>query len=151
MKCPFCGHLDTNVLESRTSENGDVFRRRRECAKCRKRFTTYERVEKPSLFVIKKDGRREPFSREKLTTGIIKACQKRPVGIDEIGVLVEEIERELLKKDSVEIPSRVIGSLVMKKLKRLDKVAFVRFASVYREFADVGDFEKEVKRLGKKR
>lgn len=150
MRCPFCAHLDTNVLESRTSENGDVFRRRRECSKCKKRFTTYERVEKPSLFVIKKDGRREPFSREKLSAGILKACQKRPVGIDQIGALVEEIERELLKKEKVEIPSRVIGNLVMRKLKKLDKVAYVRFASVYREFADLKDFEKEVKNLGKK-
>jgi len=147
MKCPFCGHQETAVLESRTSENGDVFRRRRECAKCKKRFTTYERVEKPSLFVIKKDGRREPFSREKLSAGIIKACQKRPVGIDQIGALVNGIERELLKKDSVEIPSKVIGNLVMKKLKKLDKVAFVRFASIYREFQDVSDFDKAVKGL----
>lgn len=101
--------------------------------------------------MIKKDGRREPFSREKLGSGIIKACQKRPVGIGEIAALVDEIERELLKKEKVEVPSKVIGNLVMKNLKKLDQVAYVRFASVYREFADVTDFEKEVKRLGKKR
>lgn len=147
MKCPFCGHLDTSVLESRPSENGGAFRRRRECEKCKKRFTTYERFEKPGLFVIKKDGRREAFSREKLIQGVIKACQKRPVGIDQIGALVDGIERELLKRDSVEIPSRVIGNLVMKKLKKLDKVAFVRFASVYREFQDLSDFGKTVKGL----
>lgn len=146
MKCPFCGHSETAVLESRISEDGNSFRRRRECEKCKKRFTTYERVEGPSLLVIKKDGRRESFDREKLKRGILKACEKRPVSLDLIEEVVGEVERELLRKDTVEIPSKVIGSAVLKRLKKIDKVAWLRFASVYLEFADLADFEKAIEK-----
>jgi len=149
MKCPFCGFDQTIVLESRSCQEGNVFRRRRKCVKCKKRFTTYERLEKPSLFVIKKDGRREPFDRKKLTTGILKACQKRPISIEKIEALTNSIEQALLKRQSTEISSKLIGSLVMRKLKALDKIAYVRFASVYREFADLSDFEKELKKVKK--
>lgn len=146
MKCPFCGHTETAVLESRVSEDGDSFRRRRECEKCQKRFTTYERAEGPSLLVIKKDGRRESFDREKIKRGILKACEKRPVSLDLIEEVVEEIERELLRKDTVEIFSRVIGNTTLRKLKKIDKVAWLRFASVYLEFADLADFEKAIEK-----
>ncbi len=112
MKCPFCGHGETAVLESRISEDGNTFRRRRECEKCKKRFTTYERVEGPSLLVIKKGGRRESFDREKVKRGILKACEKRPVSLDLIEEIVDEVERELLRKDTVEIPSKVIGNAI---------------------------------------
>lgn len=146
MKCPFCGHSQTAVLESRISEDGNSFRRRRECEKCQKRFTTYERVEGPNLLVIKKDGRRETFDREKIKKGILKACEKRPVSFEAIEGIVEEVEQELLKKDTVEIPSKTIGNLVLRKLKKFDKVAWLRFASVYLEFADLADFEKAIER-----
>ncbi len=145
MKCPFCGHLETAVLESR-AQDGDAFKRRRECERCKKRFTTYERVEGPSLLVIKKDGRRESFDREKIKRGILKACEKRPVSLDLIEEVVEEIERELLRKDTVEISSRVIGNTTLRKLKKIDKVAWLRFASVYLEFADLADFEKAIEK-----
>lgn len=146
MKCPFCGHDETAVLESRISEDGNSFRRRRECEKCQKRFTTYERVEGPNLLVIKKDGRRESFDREKIKRGILKACEKRPVPLSAIEEIVDEVERELLRKDTVEIPSRVIGNTVLRKLKKLDKVAWLRFASVYLEFTDLSDFEKAIEK-----
>ena len=146
MKCPFCGHAETAVLESRVSEDGDSFRRRRECEKCQKRFTTYERTEGPSLLVIKKDGRRESFDREKIKRGILKACEKRPVTLASIEAVVEEIERELLRKDGIEIPSKMIGNAVLRRLKRLDKIAWMRFASVYLEFADLSDFEKAIEK-----
>lgn len=146
MKCPFCGYAETAVLESRISEDGNSFRRRRECEKCQKRFTTYERAEGPSLLVIKKDGRRESFDREKIKRGILKSCEKRPVSIELIDEAVEEIERELLRKDTVEIPSRVIGNAVLRKLKKIDKVAWLRFASVYLEFSDLSDFEKAIEK-----
>lgn len=150
MKCPFCGHGQTAVLESRISDEGDSFRRRRECEKCKKRFTTYERIEGLNLVVVKKDGRREGFDREKLKRGLLKACEKRPVKTKKIEAIVEEIEGNLRGRDSVEIPSQVVGSLVMRKLKKLDKVAYIRFVSVYRSFADLDDFEKELKNLVKK-
>ncbi len=146
MKCPFCGHSQTAVLESRVPEENNAFRRRRECEKCGKRFTTYERVEGPALLVIKKDNRRESFDREKIKKGIFKACEKRRVPIEAITGTVEEIEQELLKKDMVEIPSKMIGNLVLRKLRKLDKVAWLRFASVYLEFADLGDFEKAIEK-----
>lgn len=142
MKCPFCGHSETSVLESRVPEDGEAFRRRRECQKCGKRFTTYERVEGPSLLVIKKDGRRESFDREKIKRGILRACEKRPVSLELIEEIVDEAERELLRKDTVEIPSKTIGNAVLKRLKKIDKVAWLRFASVYLEFSDLSDFEK---------
>lgn len=146
MKCPYCGSLETQVLESRISEDGNSFRRRRECQKCQKRFTTYERVER-TLLVVKKDGRRESFDREKIKTGIISACHKRPISAQMIESLVEEVEQELLKKDTTEISSRVIGNAVLKRLRKIDKVAWLRFASVYLEFEDLGDFETAINKL----
>jgi len=143
MKCPFCSHLETEVLESRISEDGSSFRRRRECEKCQKRFTTYERVER-TLLVVKKDGRRESFDREKIKKGLLLACHKRPVSAELIDNIVDEVEQELLRKDSAEIPSRTIGNAILKRLKRIDKVAWLRFASVYLEFENLIDFEKAI-------
>jgi transcriptional repressor NrdR len=151
MKCPFCFHKETKVSDKRETEDFDVIRRRRECLKCKKRFTTYERVEDLGLIVIKKDGRRESFDAEKLKRGILKACEKRPVAYEQIDEIVNKIEAELRKLKSKEIPSSVIGEKVILKLKKLDKIAYIRFASVYRSFADVTDFEKELKDLIKKR
>lgn len=146
MKCPFCGADDTKVTDSRDS---DVFetRRRRECEKCEKRFTTYERIEQNPLVVIKKDGRRESFSYEKLKGGMIKACQKRDVSVTKIEEAIREIENALRNEDKTEISSALIGEWVIKKLKRLDKVAYIRYASVYKDFEDVKDFEKEIKSI----
>lgn len=146
MKCPFCGYEETVVLESRISEDGNSFRRRRECAKCKKRFTTYERAER-TLLVIKKDGRRESFDREKIKKGILLACHKRPVSLDLIDNMVDEVEQELLRKDSAEISSKTIGNSVLKRLKKVDKVAWLRFASVYLEFSDLSDFEKAIEKI----
>ncbi len=147
MRCPYCNNLETGVLDSRDSEDLTTIRRRRECLKCQKRFTTYERVEMIDLVVIKKDGRREPFGRNKVLSGIIKACEKRLIPIDVIERIVDDIERDLRNRDSVEIESKLIGSLVMRKLKSIDKVAYIRFASVYRSFEDVEEFEKEAQLL----
>jgi transcriptional repressor NrdR len=150
MKCPFCSNLNTIVVDKRTNDNFDVNRRRRECTKCDKRFTTYERIEWSNPTVVKKDGRRESFDRNKILGGILKACEKRPISRDEIEKAVDDIEnkiRELYKK---EIPTKYIGELVMKKLKSMDKVAYIRFASVYREFTDINSFEKELKMLKKR-
>ncbi len=145
MKCPFCGHNASTVLETRETENG--IRRRRQCLKCGKRFTTYERIESSPLIVIKKSGEREQFDKEKLRRGILKACEKRPVSIEIINRIVDEIENELYGLGEQEIKSKKIGEKVMKKLKKIDKVAYIRFASVYREFKDIQDFEKELQRL----
>lgn len=145
MQCPFCQFLETKVLDSRDMET--FTRRRRECLKCEKRFTTYERMEVATLTIIKKDGRRESFDREKILKGILIACQKRPIERAKIDALVEDIEQELRKKDLSEIPSSMIGELIMKKLKDLDKIAYIRFASVYREFQDIVSFEQELKKL----
>ena len=145
MICPYCGHPETGVLESRDSE--DSTRRRRECEKCEKRFTTYERVEALDLVVTKKDGRREKFDRAKLRSGIEKACHKRPVSVEKIDALVAEVEMELRGMEETEIPSHKIGELVMEKLKKTDKVAYVRYASIYKEFKDAKEFAKEVERL----
>lgn len=148
MRCPYCGSEDLKVLDKRTSDEKSIWRRR-ECLKCGKRFTTYERVGSVDLIVIKKDGkRRERFDRSKLKSGILKACEKRPVTNEAIEKIVDEIEAELRGEDSIEIPSRKIGELVMKKLKKLDKVAYIRFASVYREFEDIESFQNELKKLG---
>lgn len=147
MKCPYCGSKDTEVVETRDSEDLETIRRRRACLKCEKRFTTYERVENVSLIVIKKDGRREQFSRDKLKNGIIRSCEKTKVSFDEIERIVTEVERELRGADSVEVESKKIGQLVATRLKKLDKVAYIRFSSVFKRFVDVEDFEKEVKRL----
>ena len=146
MHCPYCSHQETTVLESRVSEEGDSVRRRRECSKCKKRFTTYERVER-TLLVVKKDGRREGFDREKLKRGILRACHKRPVSVEMIEEVVDGVEQELLKKDSAEILSKTIGNAVLKRLKKIDKVAWLRFASVYLEFSDLKDFEKAIEKV----
>lgn len=147
MKCPYCGASDSKVMDKRETSDLISTRRRRECLKCNKRFTTYERVEIAELVVVKKDKAREPFDRIKLMKGILRACQKRPVKISQIEKIVDEIELELRKKDDIEITSEEIGELVMSKLKQLDKIAYVRFASVYREFTDVSQFKKELSTL----
>jgi len=146
MKCPFCGHIDSQVLESRLVEEGEAIRRRRECDKCEKRFTTFEKVRRTVLLVIKKDGSREPFDREKIKRGILRAIEKRPVSLDSVEKAVDEIEREMLRRESEEIPSKVIGSAVLRKLKKLDRVAWLRFASVYLEFENMDDFEKAMEK-----
>lgn len=147
MKCPYCDSQETEVVETRDSEDLAVTRRRRECTKCQKRFTTYERVENIPLLVIKKDGRREPFLREKLRAGLIKACEKRPVSIDLIESLIDEIERELRGKETTEISSKTIGNITLRKLKKIDKVAYLRYASVYLDFSDLSDFEEMINKL----
>ena len=144
MKCPFCGEPESSVLESRVAEDGSSIRRRRECAKCARRFTTYERVEGPVILVVKKDGRRELFDREKLRRGIMKACEKRPVSSDLVSSVVDEIDKEMLGKGNSEVTSKSIGNAVLKRLKKIDKVAWLRFASVYLEFDQLGDFEKAI-------
>ena len=149
MKCPFCGAEETKVTDSRDSSEAFEIRRRRECEKCQKRFTTYERIESHPLVVIKKDGRRESFLREKLMNGIVKSCQKRDVSMEKMEEAGSEIEAVLRGEDKYEIPSTLIGELVAKKLKKLDKVAYIRFASIYKDFEDVTDFEKEIKSIKK--
>jgi transcriptional repressor NrdR len=139
MKCPYCGELDNKVLNSRLSKEGLAIRRRRECVQCERRFTTYEVVEDIPLAIIKKDGRREPFNREKIRSGVLKACEKRDISIHDIDHVINTIERELREFEDREIPSTNIGEMIMNKLKKLDGVAYVRFASVYREFKDVAD------------
>jgi len=147
MHCPYCGSKDTEVVETRDNEDLETIRRRRSCLLCKKRFTTYERVENVNLVVIKKDRKREQFNRDKLRSGIIKSCEKTRVSIDTIEKIVTEIERELRSADSVEVESRKIGQMVASRLKKIDKVAYIRFASVFRRFVDVEDFEREVRRL----
>ena len=142
MQCPFCANSDTSVLESRVAEDGQSLRRRRECLKCDKRFTTFERVEGPTLFVIKRDGGRQPFDRQKIAHGVIRSFDKRPVSIDLINQLADEVEREVRRKEVSEISSKIIGRMVLKRLKSIDKVAWVRFASVYFELTDLTEFEK---------
>ncbi|MBS3131211.1 transcriptional regulator NrdR [Candidatus Woesearchaeota archaeon] len=150
MKCIYCSHPETKVVDKREPEDLSTTRRRRECLKCGKRFTTYERPETVEIVVVKKDGRRERFDRQKLLSGVLKSCEKRPVTADSIQKLVSDIESDLKEKGENEISSRKIGSLVMKKLKSLDKVAYIRFASVYREFEDLESFEEELEKLQKK-
>ncbi|MBI4100773.1 transcriptional repressor NrdR [Candidatus Microgenomates bacterium] len=147
MKCPYCHHSQSEVMETRDSEDLTAIRRRRECIKCQKRFTTYERVESAPLIVIKKDGRREQFSRDKLEMGVIKAAEKTMTAMEDVKKLVDEVERELRNLQGIEISSKNIGQLVMRKLKLINKIAYIRFASVYRKFDDLEDFEKEVKKL----
>ncbi len=149
MKCPFCGSDDLGVLESRTNSDGESIRRRRECIKCKKRFTTYERIEGPELWVVKKSGRKESFDREKLRRGIVKATWKRPVTMSEIEDLIERVERGLKKKSSEMVKSWEIGNLVINKLKRLDPMGYLLFASVYRDFDDLKEFEDEIKKIKK--
>ena len=147
MKCPYCGSRDTEVVETRDSEDLETIRRRRECGNCKKRFTTYERIENINLIVIKKDGRREQFNRDKLKNGLISSCEKTKVSIEEIEKIVTDIERDLRGEAGIEIESKRIGQMVAQRLKTLDKVAYIRFSSVFKRFVDVEDFEKEVKRL----
>lgn len=144
MRCPFCAENDTQVLESRAVEEGRAIRRRRECGKCKKRFTTYEKVKGAALWVVKKDGRREPFDKEKVKRGVLRAIEKRPVSLDLVDEVVEQVEREMLRREKEEVPSRAIGQAVLKKLKKIDRVAWLRFASVYLEFDDLEDFEKAI-------
>ena len=147
MKCPYCGSKDTEVVETRDSDDLETIRRRRACLKCEKRFTTYERVENINLVVIKKDGRREQFNRDKLKSGIIRSCEKTKISLDQIEKIVVDIERELRTFDSIEVESKKIGHMIAQRLKKLDKVAYIRFSSVFKRFVDVEDFEKEVKKL----
>jgi transcriptional repressor NrdR len=149
VKCPFCGDIEDKVIDSRASKNGDAIRRRRECLKCGKRFTSYERVEDIVPMVVKKDGRREPFDRMKVLTGLKKACEKRPIGTETLEGITDSIERKMMSLGEKEIKSTWIGEEVMSSLKELDKVAYVRFASVYRQFKDINEFMNEVKTLFK--
>ncbi|KPL04931.1 MAG: hypothetical protein AMJ73_03335 [candidate division Zixibacteria bacterium SM1_73] len=147
MKCPFCGQEKDRVVDSRPSQDGRSVRRRRECESCGKRFTTYEYIEEVPLTVIKNDGRREPFNRQKLQTGIELACKKRPISAEKIASMVDEIEEQLQSLSKTEITSKQVGETVMKKLKDLDEVAYVRFASVYHKFKDINEFMNELKNL----
>jgi len=145
MKCPYCSHSELKVTDKRESPHG--IRRRRECLKCKKRFTTHESVIENNFYIIKKDKRREKFDREKLKKGVDKAFEKRPVSQEKIDKMINEIEEQLRKKGKKEIPSSLLGELIMKKIKNIDNVAYIRFASVYRDFQDVKDFKKEIKEL----
>ena len=150
MKCPYCQHEETKVLDKRETEEDIATRRRRECLKCQKRFTTYERIE-TDLMVIKKDNRREKFNREKLKAGILKSIEKRPISIEQVDQIIDNIEATLKSKNSSEIQSSLIGDLVVKRLKSLDKVAYIRFASVYKDFEDPTSFLEEIKILNKRK
>ena len=150
MICPFCAHEVTKVLDKREGTDGKTTRRRRECQKCRRRFTTFERVDTPDLLVVKKTGQRELFDRGKIRSGVIKACEKRPISAESIEKIVDEVEVDLRSSGESEISSKKVGEQVTKKLKKLDKIAYIRFASVYRQFADISDFEKELANLSKK-
>lgn len=147
MKCPFCENLEDRVIDSRTSKEGNAIRRRRECLKCGKRFTSYERVEDVVSMVVKKDGRREPFDMDKIKNGLLIACKKRPIATDKIDGIVNSIEKKLVGLGMREVQSSWIGEQIMSELKDLDKVAYVRFASVYRKFKDINDLMDEVKTL----
>ncbi|MFW5852792.1 MAG: transcriptional regulator NrdR [Nanoarchaeota archaeon] len=148
MKCPYCGNSDSKVIDKRESGlNQETTRRRRECLKCGKRFTTYEAVEKIEITIVKKDGSRELFDRNKVLVGVAKACEKRPITRDQIEKIVDEIKGELSAMGETELNSTIIGEQIMEKLKGIDKVAYIRFASVYRDFADLNEFEKELKKL----
>ena len=147
MKCPYCGEENTKVIDSRPAEENNAIRRRRQCLKCKKRFTTYEKVENIPLIVIKKDDIREPYDRGKIEAGIVRSCHKRPVSYEQIVSAVEDVENKIFNMEKKEISSRVIGEIVMERLKELDQVAYVRFASVYREFKDVDSFMEEIKKI----
>ena len=147
MKCPFCGHDNTRVIDSRPADENNSIRRRRVCDECSRRFTTYEKVETIPLIVIKKDDNRETYDRAKIEAGVLRACHKRPVSANQITRLVDDVETEIFNRGEKEISSRVIGELVMDRLKSLDAVAYVRFASVYREFKDINTFMDELKRV----
>jgi len=147
MKCPYCDNKDTDVIETRDSEDLTVTRRRRSCGKCEKRFTTYERVEQVPLTVIKKDGKRETFDREKLRRGIWRASGKTTLKAEDVDRIVDEVEKELIGGEVTEFPSKKIGELVAKRLKKIDKIAYIRFSSVFKQFVDIEDLEKEVHKL----
>jgi len=147
MKCPFCGDPNNRVIDSRLSKDGHVIRRRRECYVCKRRFTTYEHIEEIPVMLVKKDGRREVFNREKVRSGMLKACEKRKISVNIIEEFIDDIERDLRETGEKEIESRIIGNKIMDKLQEIDPVAYVRFASVYREFKDVNDFVAELKTL----
>jgi transcriptional repressor NrdR len=147
MRCPFCGHLESKVIDSRESKKGLSIRRRRECEACRRRFTTYEKVEEIPYMIVKKDGSRQMFDRQKLLKGLMKACEKRPIAMSRLEEIVEEIESRLQERPDKELKASEIGQLVMDRLRELDKVAYVRFASVYREFRDVLEFKHELESL----
>ena len=147
MKCPYCGHLGDKVVDSRESKEGEVIRRRRECLECGRRFTSYERIDEIPYMVVKKDGSRERFERQKLIAGLLKACEKRPVSVSALEAIADRVEATLQDRPEKEIGTAEIGSFVMQELKRLDKVAYVRFASVYRHFRDIGEFMTELRDL----
>jgi transcriptional repressor NrdR len=147
MRCPFCSHQDSKVIDSRVSTTGDVIRRRRECESCARRFTSRERVEDVLPVVVKKDGLRQPFDREKVLRGVRLACNKRPVAMDRIEKFIDELERDLVEGEAKEVDSKELGERVMKKLRELDEVAYVRFASVYRSFRDIDEFRSELDKM----
>ncbi len=150
MKCPYCGSLEEKVVDSREGKEGEVIRRRRQCQQCRRRFTTYERIDEIQFMVVKRDGRREPFDRNKVRSGLVKATQKRPVSVAQLDAILDEIEGRLVEKEDREIAAAEIGELIMERLHDLDEVAYVRFASVYRRFNAVDQFVEEVKRFSKR-
>lgn len=147
MKCPFCGHLEDRVIDSRESKEGEAIRRRRQCLECERRFTTYERIDEVPYMVIKKDGRREKFDRQKVLAGLLKACEKRPVSMGRLSELVDEVEAMVTESPDREVSTTEIGELLMERLRDLDKIAYVRFASVYRDFQDEQAFLNELKKL----
>ncbi|NTW01996.1 MAG: transcriptional repressor NrdR [Oscillochloris sp.] len=147
MRCPFCQHQETDVSDSRKLNDGEMIRRRRKCRNCGRRFTTYERVESVSLTVVKKDGKREPYDREKIMRGVRTACYRRPISVQQIELLVNDVEATMMSTDDQEISTRVIGDEVMRRLRELDEVAYIRFASVYRSFADIGKLREAVDEL----
>lgn len=147
MKCPFCSKDNTRVIDSRPADDNNSIRRRRQCDECQRRFTTYEKVEAIPMVVIKKDNNREPYDRSKIEAGVFRSCHKRPISVDQITALVDDVENTIFNREDKEIPSHVIGEILMDKLKDLDPVAYVRFASVYREFKDVSTFMEELKKI----
>jgi transcriptional repressor NrdR len=151
MRCPFCAHLESKVIDSRVSTAGDVIRRRRECESCARRFTSRERVEDVLPVVVKKDGVRQPFDREKVLRGVRLACNKRPVAMERIERFIDELERDLVESEAKEVPSKELGERVMRKLRELDEVAYVRFASVYRSFRDIDEFRTELDKMARAR
>ena len=151
MRCPKCGSLQDKVIDSRLSKDGDSIRRRRECLGCETRYTTYEEIERVELRAIKRDGRHEPFDRHKLQTSLVKACEKRPIGIDQIERAVEELLHEFETEQKREIPTRLIGAKVMEKLHAIDPIAYVRYASIYRQFQEIGDFIEEIQTYQERR
>ena len=147
MKCPYCGYSESKVVDSRPTDEEAAIRRRRECERCAKRFTTYEKIEEMPLIIVKKDGSREVYQRSKMMNGLLRACEKRPISISQIEELADDIEKELYNSMEKEIPSKKIGELVMSRLKKIDDVAYVRFASVYRQFKDINTFLEELNKL----